>query len=86
MTDDRIPLDYKLDDFREEVKRFEEKPKSAEEDERVLQAGGMSDGEVEELRRLSCERSKRMIRRPELIPKDFSMNSGIFFITTGIKK
>ena len=85
-ADDRIPLDYKLEDFKDEVKQFEEKPKSAEEDKRVLLAGGMPEGEVEELRRLSYERSKRMIRRPELISEDFSMNAGIFFITTALKR
>ena len=48
-------------------------------------AGGMSEGEIRELRTLSYERSKRMIGKPGLIPKDFSMNAGIFFITTGVK-
>ena len=84
-ADDRVPLEYKLEDFMDEVRGFE-KPRSAEEGKRVLLAGGMSESEVEELRRLSYERAKRMIRRPELIPKDFAMNSGILFITTGTKK
>ncbi|MDG7022954.1 MAG: hypothetical protein JRN45_00375 [Nitrososphaerota archaeon] len=65
---------------------FEKKPKSREEDKRVLLAGGMTEDEVEELRKSSYERSKRMIRRPGLIAKDFAVNAGIFFITTGIKK
>lgn len=86
VADDRIPLEYKLEDFRDEVRMFEKKPKSREEDKRVLLAGGMTENEVEELRRLSYERSKRIIRRPELIAKDFSMNAGVFFITTGIKE
>ncbi len=85
-SDDRVPRNFKLREHREYVARYR-KPMDAQRKEytRLLLAGGMRKAEIEEARRLTYGRSKRITDNPALLDQDFSLHSGIFYITTGVK-
>jgi len=86
-SDDRVPREFKLGEYREYVHRFENPvEKELEEHRRILKLGGMTEAEIEESRRLYYERSKRILRDPSLLDKDFSINGGLFLVTTGVKE
>ena len=86
-ADDRIPLEYKLEYHRDEVNKFEGKEsKEMQEEKILLTEGGMAEEDLNELRRRGYERSRRLLDNPELIASDYSLQSGILFITTGVKR
>jgi len=86
-ADDRVPLDYKLEYHRDEVRKFEGRAaKEVKEERSLLTAGGMPGSDFDELRRRGYERSKRLLDNPELIASDYSLQSGILFVTTGVKQ
>jgi hypothetical protein len=86
-ADDRIPLEYKLEHHMDEVNKFEGKEsKEVNEEKILLMAGGMTERDLNELRRRGYERSRRLLDNPELIASDYSLQSGILFITTGVKR
>lgn len=87
-SDDRIPFDFKLKGVTKIVKEFdtEAERNRREEDRKILLAGGMLSKEIEEFNKLSFERDQRIVENPKLLNEDASVNGGIFFITTGIKR
>lgn len=85
-SDDRVPRRFRLEEHRDYVSRFENPVKNElEENRRILKLGGMTDAEIEESRRLYYERSKKILKDPSLLDRDFSINGGLFLLTTGIK-
>jgi len=86
-SDDRVPKEFKLGEYRDYVHRFENPiRKVIEEHRRILKLGGMTEAEVDESRRLYYERSKRILKDPSILDRDFSINGGLFLLTTGVKE
>jgi ubiquinone/menaquinone biosynthesis C-methylase UbiE len=88
--DDRVPFDFRLKDHKSRVDQAQKfaggKMSVARiEDERIALEGGMIRKEIEEMRELYLKQSKAIVDDPKLLNDDTSMNSGIFYITTGIK-
>ena len=85
-SDDRVPRQFKLQEYRDYVHRFENPvKKEQEENRRILKLGGMTDAEIEGARNLYYKRSKRILKNPSLLDRDFSVNGGLFLLTTGVK-
>ncbi len=85
-ADDRVPIKFKLQDHRDTVRLFEHPVKKEhQESTRILKLGGMTANEIREVRRLTCQHSKRILRDPSLLEKDFTMDGGLFLLTTGVK-
>jgi ubiquinone/menaquinone biosynthesis C-methylase UbiE len=81
--DDRIPLPHKLQMYRSELKGLRHPSERYMES---LMAGGMTSEEIDEHDRLYMEYVKKVIKNPGFSNQDTSVNAGIFFIATGIKK
>lgn len=85
-SDDRVPRAFKLQAHRDYLRRVNQPhSKERKESTRILIAGGMARDEIEEMRRIANERSRRILKNPSLLDDDFSMNAGLFFIATGVK-
>ena len=86
-SDDRIPMDFKLFQHKEFIRRYN-RPLDAQSRSfrRVLISGGMSRAEIEERKKVDYERSKRIVEDPSSISDDFATNAGTFYITTGVKE
>ncbi len=86
MGDDRIPFDFRLKSHARYVDEFDTREDSRrKEEKRILLAGGMKRNEIEEFYQLDLQNSKEIVRDPKLLDESTSMNSGIFYIATGIK-
>src|SRR5487761_932642 len=86
-SDDRVPFDFRLKSHERYVDEFDarEEKNRRKEEKRILLAGGMKRNEIEEFYQLDLENSKEIVRDPKLLDESTSMNSGIFYIATGIK-
>ncbi len=86
--DDRVPLNFRLKEHVSYIQQFPKREKSAESKEyrKIMSAGGMTSKEIADLRRLNLARSREIVEKPELLNTDTSMNSGLFYIATGVKK
>jgi len=80
---DRIPKEHKIRLWRTELKGLRHPSKRYRES---LTAGGMTGEEIDEHNRIYMKYVKKVIEDADFAGGDTSMNAGIFFITTGIKR
>jgi len=86
-SDDRIPVSFRLQEHHRVIHSHEHPSgKSREESERILRMGGMPAREIEEMTIRLYERSKGIVLNPKLLNRDFSMNAGLYLLTTGLKQ
>lgn len=81
-SDDRIPNEHKVEMYRRELLGLRHPTKSYR---NRLSTGGMTASEIEEHDRLYFRHIKRIVKNPDPSLGDYSVNAGMFFITTGRK-
>ncbi len=84
--DDRIPAKFKLEEHANYVRSYGKPTAAWKAREKVMLAGGITRKEIEEMRERGYRWSKSIVDDPRRLAKDTSVNGGLFFIATGIKK
>ncbi len=97
--DDRVPLDYKIEEKKDSIKypsqvvsklerlrNVKAQRDFIEKAEPSLLAGGMTHEEIIEIMRLRKSDGERFLKDPELFEEDSSVDAGMVFITTGLKQ
>ena len=85
-ADERIPLEYRLKQMKSSLRQYRAYLSEPSSTYARLSQGGMKKEDYKELVELDMTRLRKLVGNPSKMDSDFSMNSGIFFIATGVKR